>query len=55
MKVNWNDYNLPRNCHIKHAIEGRVEGKLEVTRRRGRRRKQLLIELKEKRKYWKLK
>jgi hypothetical protein len=32
-----------------------TEGRLEMTGRRGGRRKQLLDDLKEKRKYWKLK
>jgi hypothetical protein len=32
-----------------------MEGRIEVTERRGRRRKQLLDELKEMRGYWKLK
>jgi hypothetical protein len=35
--------------------EGTVEGRIEMTRRRGRRRKQLLDYLKENRRYWKLK
>jgi len=37
------------NCHIKRVIEGKIEGRVEVTGRRGRRRKQLLDEFKEKR------
>jgi hypothetical protein len=36
-------------------IEGKVEGRIEMTGRRRRRRKQLLDDLKEKRRYWKLK
>jgi hypothetical protein len=36
-------------------IEGKLEGSIEMTGRRGRRRKQLLDDLKEKRRYWKLK
>jgi hypothetical protein len=36
-------------------FEGKLEGKMEMTGRRGRRRKQLLYDLKEKRRYWKLK
>jgi hypothetical protein len=36
-------------------IEGTLEGRIEMTGRRGRRRKQLLDDLKEKRRYWKLK
>ena len=42
---------LCRNCLLKHAIEGRID----VTGRRGRRRKQLLDDLQEMRGYWKLK
>jgi hypothetical protein len=40
-------YVLRRNCFLKHVIEGKVERKLKVTRRRGRRRKQILDDLKE--------
>jgi hypothetical protein len=40
-----------RNCILKHVIER----EMEVTGSRGRRRKQLLDDLKEKRGYWKLK
>jgi len=42
---------LLRNCLLKYITEEKVDG----TRRRGRRRKQLLDDLKEKRGYWKLK
>jgi hypothetical protein len=42
---------LHRTCLLKHVIEG----KIEVTGRPGRRRKQLLDDLKEKRRYCKLK
>jgi hypothetical protein len=37
------------------VIEGKLEGRIEMTGRRGRRRMQLLDDLKEKRRYWKLK
>jgi hypothetical protein len=37
------------------VIEWKLEGRIDVTRRRGRRRKQLLDDLKEKRRYCKLK
>jgi hypothetical protein len=37
------------------VIEGKLEGRIEMTGRRGRRRKQLLDDLKEKRRFWKLK
>jgi hypothetical protein len=46
---------LCRNCLLKHMIEGKLEGRTEMMGRQGRRRKQLLDELKEKRGYWKLK
>jgi hypothetical protein len=37
------------------VIEGKLEGRIEMTGRQGRRRKQLLDDLKEKIRYWKLK
>jgi hypothetical protein len=46
---------LHRNCLIKHFIEGKMQGRIKVTGRRGRRRKWLLDGLNEKRGYWKLK
>jgi len=46
-EANWIDHMLRKNCLLKHIIEVR-EG-------RGRRRKQLLHDLKEKRGYWKFK
>jgi hypothetical protein len=54
-KANWIGYILRRNCLLKHVIEGKLEGRIEMTERRGRRRKQLLDDLKEKRGYCKLK
>jgi hypothetical protein len=51
-KANWIGHMLCRNYLLKHVIEGKVEGRIEMT---GRRRKQLLDDLKEKRGYWKLK
>jgi hypothetical protein len=41
-------YVLRRNCLVKHVIEGKIEGRIEVTGRWGRRRKKLLDDLKEK-------
>jgi hypothetical protein len=32
---------LRRNCLLKHVIEGKIEERIEVTERRGRRRQQL--------------
>jgi hypothetical protein len=40
---------------LKHVIKGKLEGRIEMTGRRGRRRKQLLDDFEEKRRYWKLK
>jgi hypothetical protein len=37
------------------VIEGKLEGRIEMTGRRGRRSKKLLYHLTEKRRYWKLK
>jgi hypothetical protein len=37
------------------VIEEKVEGRTEIIGRRGRRRKQILDDLEEKRRYWKLK
>jgi hypothetical protein len=54
-KANWTGHVFRRNCLLKHVIEGKLEGRIEVTGRRGRRRKQLLDNLKETRRCWKLK
>jgi hypothetical protein len=54
-KANWIGHILRRNCLLKHVIEGKLEGRMETTGRGGRRRKHLLDDLKEKRRYWKLK
>jgi hypothetical protein len=42
-------------CLLKYVIEGKTEGRLDVKRRQGRRRKQLLENLKEETGYWKSK
>jgi hypothetical protein len=54
-KANWIGHILRRNCLLKHIIEGKLKGRIEMTGRRRRRRKQLMDDLKEKRGYWKLK
>jgi hypothetical protein len=41
-KANWIGHILRRNCLLKQVIEGKVKGEIEVTKRRGRRRKKLL-------------
>jgi predicted transposase YdaD len=49
-KSKWIGLILRRN-----VTEGKIEGRIEVTRRRGRRSKQVLDDLEEKRGYWNLK
>jgi hypothetical protein len=44
-KANWIGHILRRNCLLKQVIEGKIKGRIEVTRRRGRRRKKLLDDL----------
>ena len=46
---------LRRNCLLKQVIEVKIEGRMEVTGRRGRRRKQILDKLKETKEDGKLK
>ena len=50
-KANWIGHILRRNCLLKQVIEGKIKGEMEVTRRRGRRRKKLLDDLKDRRGY----
>ena len=54
-KANWIGHILRRNCLLKQGIEGKIKGEMEVTRRRGRKRKKLLYDLKERRGYSHLK
>ena len=58
-EANWIGHIWLRNCLPQNVIEGKMEGMIEVTGRRGRRgirrRKQLLDDLKEKKGYCKLK
>jgi len=54
-KANWIGYILHRNCLLKQVIEGKIKGEMEVARRRGRRRKKLLDNLKDRRGYSHLK
>jgi hypothetical protein len=51
-KAKWIGHILRRNCCLKYVTEGKVEGMIDVTGRRGKRRMQLLDDLKEKRRYW---
>jgi hypothetical protein len=54
-KVNWIGHILRRNCLLQRVIEGKIKWGIEVTGRRGRRRRKLLDDLKEKRGYFHLK
>ena len=54
-KSNWIGHVLRRNCFLQQVIEGKIKGQIEVTRRRGRRRKKLLDDLKDRRGYCQLK
>jgi hypothetical protein len=54
-KANWIGHVLRRNCLLRQVIEGKVKGGIELTGRRGRRRRKLLDGLKERRGYSHLK
>jgi len=53
-KANWTGHNKRRNCLLKDVTEIKIDGRMDVTERRRRRRKQLLYDLKETRGSWKL-
>jgi hypothetical protein len=46
---------LRRNCLLRQVIEGKIKGQIEVKEKRGRRRRKLLNDLKERRHYSHLK
>jgi len=50
-KADWIGHILrtSRNCLLKQVNEGKIKGEIEVARRRGRRRKKLLDDLKDRR------
>ena len=54
-KANWIGHILRRNCLLQRVIEGKIKGGIEITGRRGRRRRKLLDDLKERREYSHLK
>jgi hypothetical protein len=54
-KANWIGHILRRNCLLQRIIEGKIEGGIEVTERRGIRRRKLLDDLTERRPYSHLK
>jgi hypothetical protein len=45
-KANWIDHILHRNYLLQRVIEGKIKEGMEVTGRRGRRRRKLLDDLK---------
>jgi hypothetical protein len=49
-KANWIGHILRRNCLLKQVIEGKIKGEMEVTKRRGRGRKELMDDLNNRRK-----
>jgi hypothetical protein len=54
-KANWIGHIFFRNCLLQQVIEGKINGGIEVTGKRGRRRRKLLDDLKEGRGYSHLK
>jgi hypothetical protein len=54
-KANWIGHILRRNCLLLQVIEGKIKGGIEVTGRRGGRRRKLLDDIKERRGYSHLK
>ena len=54
-KANWIGHILRRNCLLKQVIEWKIKGEMEVARRRERRCKKLLDDLKDRRGYSHLK
>jgi hypothetical protein len=54
-KANWIGHILIRNCILQRVTEGKIQGRIEVTERQGRRRRKLLYNLKERRGYSHLK
>ena len=54
-KANLIGHILRRNCLLQRVIEGKIKGRIEVKGRRGRRRRKLLDDLKERNGYSHLK
>jgi hypothetical protein len=54
-RANWIGHILRRNCLLQQVFEENIKGGIEVTGRRGRRRRKLLDYLKERRGYSNLK
>ena len=54
-KANWIGCILCRNCLLTHITQENIEEGIEVKGKRGKRRKQVLDDLKDTKGYWKLK
>jgi hypothetical protein len=54
-EANWIGHVLRRNCLLQRVIEGKIKRGIEGTGRRGRKRRKLLDDLKERRGYTHLK
>jgi hypothetical protein len=54
-RANWIGHILHRHCLLRQVIEGKIKGGIEVTGRRGKGRRKLLDDLKERRGYSNLK
>ena len=54
-RANWIGHILRRSCLLQLVIDGKIKGGIEVTGRRGRRRRKLLDDVKERRGYCHLK
>jgi hypothetical protein len=50
-KADWIGHILRRNCFLQQVIQGKIKGDIELTGRRGRKRRKLLDDLKERRGY----
>jgi hypothetical protein len=50
-KANWIGHILHRNCLLQRVIEEKIKKGIDVTKRRGRRRRKPLVDLKERRRY----
>jgi hypothetical protein len=53
--ANWIGHILCRNCLLTQVIEGKIQGQIKLTRRRGRKRKKLLDDFVDRRGYSDLK
>jgi hypothetical protein len=54
-KANWIGHILRRICLLQKVIKEKIQGRIKMTERRGRRRRKLLDDLKERRGYSHLK